>query len=134
MPTPAHVPPEQRRRSDERLLSALASGRSVSQAAQAAGLSERTVYRRLSGPAFQQRLSALRDELVTSALAELAGSAGAAVETLKGLLTSREERVQLAAAKAMLDQLLRLREAVALEQRLQALERRAERERQGRRR
>jgi N6-adenosine-specific RNA methylase IME4 len=49
MPTPPFVPPEQRRRSDERLLAALAAGRSVSQAAQAAGLSQRTVYRRLSG-------------------------------------------------------------------------------------
>jgi molybdenum-dependent DNA-binding transcriptional regulator ModE len=120
-------------RGEEALLNALAAGSSVKQAAQAAGLSERTVYRRLANTGFQQRLSAIRDELITAALGELVGCASKAVATLRGLLEARDERVQLQAAKVLLEQALRLREAVALEQRLAALERRAERERRRRR-
>jgi hypothetical protein len=121
------------RRGEEALLNALAAGRSVLQAAQAAGLSERTVYRRLASPAFQRRLAALRDELITAALGELVCCASQAVSKLRALLEARDERVQLQAARALLDQALRLREAVALEQRLAALERQAERERTRRR-
>jgi len=120
-------------RGDEALLNALAAGTSVKQAAQAAGLSERTVYRRLANTGFQQRLAAIRDELITAALGELVGCASKAVTTLRTLLEARDERVQLQAAKVLLEQALRLREAVALEQRLAALERRAERERRRRR-
>jgi len=108
---------------DEQLLQALAHGQSVEQAAQTAGVSERTVYRRLATPSFQKRLQAIRDELVTAALGELAGSASGAVAALKHLLHSNDERVRLAAAKALLDQLLKLRDTVTLEQRLTALER-----------
>jgi len=104
-------------------LQALASGRSVKQAATEAGLSERTVYRRLADHGFQKRLQARRDDRLTSALGELVDAAGDAVSTLKHLLNSDEERVRLAAAKALLEQLLKLRDTVTLEQRLQALER-----------
>jgi hypothetical protein len=122
-----------RGRAEEALLNALAAGRSVREAAQAAGLSERTAYRRLANPGFQQRLAAIRDELITALLGELVGCASKAVATLRALLGAPDERVRLQAAKVLLEQALRLREAVALEQRLAAVERRAERER-GRRR
>ena len=120
-------------RGDEALLNALAAGRSVKEAAEAAGLSERTVYRRIASPAFQGRLQALRDELITVALGELVGGASEAVATLKRLLQARDERVQLGAARTLLEQVLRLREALSLEQRLAALERQVGLER-GRRR
>ncbi len=113
-------------RGEQALLSALAAGSSVEAAAKAAGISERTVYRRLQSPSFQGHLAALRDELVTGALGELVGSASEAVATLKRLLDARDERVQLGAARALLDQLLRLRETVLLEQRIRALERNVE--------
>ena len=121
-----------RSRGDERLLSELAAGSPVEQAAKAAGLSQRTVYRRLRDSGFQRRLRAARDELVTEALGELTGSAQDAVATLKRLLDASDDRVRLTAARTILEQLLRLRETVQLEQRLSALEN--QRERQGRRR
>jgi DNA-binding transcriptional ArsR family regulator len=117
------------KRADARLLSALASGISVAEAARATGLSQRTVYRRLADPAFRKQLSGLRDELVTDALAGLARSAAKAVETLRRLLEARNEHVQLGAARALLDQLLRLREGVELAERVAALERRSEQDR-----
>jgi len=111
------------RRGEEALLRALAAGEPVGLAAQAAGLSERTAYRRLGNPSFRQRLAALRDELISAALGELTHSTSDAVATLRQLLQSKDERVRLAAARAVLDQTLRLREAVTFEQRLNALER-----------
>jgi hypothetical protein len=122
-----------RGRAEERLLNALAAGRSVREAARAAAISERTAYRRLANPGFQKRLAALRDELITSALAELVGCASEAVCTLKGLLEAADARVQLGAVRTVLEQVLKLREALSLEQRLTELERHVEREKQRRR-
>ena len=121
------------RAGEQTLLNLLAAGRSVREAAAGAGVSERTVYRRLASPGFQKRLAAIRDELITAALGELVGCASQAVTKLRRLLEARDERVQLQAAKALLEQALRLREAVTLEQRLATLERNLERERSRRR-
>jgi len=112
-----------RARSDELLLASLAAGSSVEQAAQAAGLSVRTAYRRLADPAFAGRLAQARDELITNALGELVDSASGAVATLRALLEAPDERVKLGAAKTILDQLLRIRETLTLSQRLATLER-----------
>jgi|SRR5579859_2088346 len=121
-------------RGDERLLQALARGVSVKAAAGEAGVSERTAYRRLANPGFQKRLTALRDELITSALGELVGCAASAVQTLEQLLAEPDARVRLGAVRLVLEQVLKLREALTLEQRLQALERNAAlAKRQGRR-
>src|SRR5690242_13012577 len=105
------------------LLAALAAGTPVDEAAVAAGVSRRTAYRRLADPVFAQRLARARDELISNALGELVDCASHAVATLRGLLDAGDERVRLAAAKATLEQLLRLRETLALSQRLATLER-----------
>jgi hypothetical protein len=115
-----------RRRGEDVLLAALASGCSVEDAAARAGVSRRTAYRRLADPAFQRRLAGARDELVTEALGELVASAGAAVARLRALLDARDDRIKLGAAKALLEQLLRIRETVTLAERVAALERRQE--------
>jgi hypothetical protein len=113
-------------RAEEPLLTALAAGSPVDQAAKAAGLSPRTVYRRLAEPGFRGRLATARDELASEALSELAGCASEAVATLRRLLQANNEHVQLGAARTLLDQLLRLREALALAERVATLERRLE--------
>lgn len=115
-----------RKRGEEPLLTALAAGSPVDQAAKAAGLSPRTVYRRLAEPGFRSRLATARDELASEALSELAGCAPEAVATLRRLLQANNEHVQLGAARTLLDQLLRLREALALAERVATLERRLE--------
>jgi hypothetical protein len=111
------------RPSDELLLSALAAGSSVEDAARTAGLSVRTAYRRLADPTFARRLAQVRDELISAALGELVDCASEAVATLRALLSASDERVRLGAAKGTLEQLLRLRETLSLSQRLAALER-----------
>lgn len=109
-------------RSDERLLAALASGASVEDAASEAGLSQRTAYRRLADPVFRTRLSSARDEVMRDALNELTASAIRAVRTLDQLLSASNEHVQLRAARTVLEQLLRFKDAVELTERVQALE------------
>src|SRR5438105_7514284 len=113
----------ERNRGDELLLGVLAAGGSVEQAAESAGVSLRTAYRRLADPVFARRLAQARDELISSALGELIDCASEAVATLRALLSAGDERVRLGAGKAILDQLLRLRETLTLSQRLAVLER-----------
>ena len=112
-----------RSRSEELLLGALAAGSPVDQAAETAGVSVRTAYRRLADPGFARRLAQARDELISSALGELVECASEAVAALRALLQAKDERVRLGAARSTLEQLLRLRETLTLSQRLAALER-----------
>ena len=112
-----------RSRSEELLLGALAAGSPVDQAAETAGVSVRTAYRRLADPGFARRLAQARDELISSALGELVECASEAVAALRALLQAKDERVRLGAARNTLEQLLRLRETLTLSQRLAALER-----------
>jgi molybdenum-dependent DNA-binding transcriptional regulator ModE len=123
-----------RPRGEELLLGALAAGGSVEQAARAAGVSVRTAYRRLACPGFRTRLASARDELISAALGELVGCAAEAVATLRQLLQADDERVRLTAARAILEQLLRLRETITLAQRLASLERNLQQRQRGGRR
>lgn len=111
-----------RSNADELLVAALASGKAVKDAAGEAGVSERTAFRRLEQADFCRRVAELRGRMVESAAGRLAAAAGAACETLTKLLSASSESVQLAAAKTILDQAVRLREVTDLERRLAALE------------
>jgi hypothetical protein len=112
-----------RKNVDDSLVFALATGLSVLTAAQRAGVSERTVYRRLDDPVFRQRISETRTGLFAEAVGRLAGLAGKAADALGELLTSERDLVKLQAAKGVLDLGPKLREAGELAERLDALER-----------
>lgn len=92
-----------RRRADHLLLAALLEGKSLRDAAEAAGLSLSTATRRVRSPKFEERLEELRGRLVDAILARLSASAEQAASKMVGLLGSEDERVQLAAAKAIID-------------------------------
>jgi hypothetical protein len=111
-----------RKSADAALALALAAGLAVEAAAGQAGVSARTAYRRWADPAFQQRVAELRADMVQRALGKLADGAAAAVDTLRKLLQAKADTVKLGAARSILEQCNKLREAVELEQRLQALE------------
>jgi len=116
---------------DDRLLMALACGATVEAAAQAAGLSKRTVYRRLKDPAFRQRLQDLRAEMVQRTAGTLTAAGGEAVKTLLALLKEAiPPTVRLGAARAVLEIGMKVRETAELEQRLAAVEAAAEARRQ----
>ena len=92
---------------DDRLLTALASGCHVENAAGVAGISERTAYRRLADPKFRSRLDSAREALRESILARLADAGHDAIGTLWDLMQgSDDDGVRLKAAKALLDSLM----------------------------
>src|SRR5437764_1112176 len=109
--------------SDDRLLMTLACGATVETAARSLGLSERTVYRRLSDPDFCRRLQQLRAEMVQRTAGMLTAAAGEGVKALLALVKEgTPPAVRLGAARAVLELGLKVREAAELEQRLAALE------------
>jgi hypothetical protein len=120
----------QRRNVDAQLLLALAAGKSPEEAATAAGCSRATAFRRLAQPDFQLRLAQARAAMMDQALGRLASAAAGAADVLQQLSqTGESEKVQLAASKALLDGLAKMRHLTDIEERLQALEA-AEKERQ----
>lgn len=88
---------------DPRLAAELLAGSTVADAADAAGISERTVYRRLNDPEFQGRLSEARAEFAEHVSDRLAEAASAAVDALVGMLGDASATVRLAAAKTILE-------------------------------
>ena len=108
------------------LITALAKGATVAQAAAQAGVSERTVYRRLEEPAFQDQIEALQDEMLQRAVAMLTAAAQEGIRSLVDLQSeSTPPAVRRCAARDILEMGMRLREAAELEKRLIALESRA---------
>lgn len=114
--------PGHRRDTDRILIASLASGKSTQLAAAEAGVSERTVYRRLEEPEFRRNMVASRGRMVDYLTNRLAEASNNAFERLQILLTADSEHVQLGAARAILDQMLRLRNMVEFETRLTRVE------------
>lgn len=73
---------------DDELILALAAGVSVSEAADRAGVGERTAYRRLLDVDFRRRVSEARGRLFDAALGRLANIATKAADTLERLMES----------------------------------------------
>jgi hypothetical protein len=113
-----------RRKGDSALLLALAAGHTVREAAERAGVSERTATRRLADPIFRRLVTKTRADLMDGAMGKLADSTGQAVVTLRGLLEAVSETARLGAAKTILEMAARLKETVELEQRVRDLEER----------
>jgi integrase len=66
----------------------LLAGANVTEAAAAAGMSERTAYRRLGEPGFREQLAAARKAVVSGVVARLAGSAEKVVAVMLELIES----------------------------------------------
>jgi hypothetical protein len=117
------MPQRGRRNADQVLILALACGATVEAAAHQAGVSPATVYRRKNDPQFLRRLHEARADMVQRTAGMLAG---AGMESVKTLLTLQKEpapfAVRLGAARAVLELGVKLREIVAVEERLRALE------------
>jgi hypothetical protein len=100
----------------------LASGLTIRKAARKSGAGERSVYRWLTEDAFRHRVAELRTRLLERAVGRLAHGASKAGLILYRLRGSDEERTRLAAARAILDAAIKVREAWEVQERLEALE------------
>ncbi len=110
---------------DQVVVAALAGGATYDQAGAAAGISGRTVRRRMRDDAFRARVHEASSELARAVAARLTASSLTAADRLTALLDAPDPRVQLAAVRLALDGSLRHREALELEERISALERAA---------
>jgi hypothetical protein len=99
-------------------------GDAVLVAALAAGVSERTVRRRLDEPVFKRQVDDARAEMLAQATARLTGAALEAVEALRALLGSDLNFARLGAARAILEVGAKYREQLDLAERVAALEER----------
>jgi hypothetical protein len=117
------MPDKFRKKSATKLLLVLACGATVEQAAKQVGMSERTIYRRLSEPEFQRELAKVRADMVQRTAGTLTAASSEAVKTLVSLLKIEgSPPVRLGAARAILEVGMKLREVADLEQRLLDLE------------
>jgi hypothetical protein len=115
--------PRTRKNTDEALLTALACGATVDSAAYSAGMSARTVHRRLQEPAFLERLQQVRTDMIGRTAAMLTAAGLESVKTLLNLQQATSPAgVRLGAARSILELGVKLREASELAQRLAALE------------
>ena len=107
-----------------RAIACLLASASVLDAAKAAGIGERTLHTWLHEPAFRAALASEEARAIDTAARQLVSLAGAAVDTLKDIMTGDESHPahKLRAAEAVLANLLKLRELAALEERVTALE------------
>jgi hypothetical protein len=117
------MPDNFRKKSDTKLLLALACGAIVEQASRQCGLTPRTVYRRLADEDFRRQIQELRTEMVQRTAATLTAAGTESVRTLLSLQQPTVAApVRLGAARAVLELGVKLREVAELEQRLAALE------------
>jgi hypothetical protein len=108
---------------DAELIALLASGASQRAAAASAGLSERTVQRRMRDPSFRTAVTSARDELFSQTLAKMARATGKAADALEDLVGKMNSpAVRLGAARAILEFGTRLRESVDLAERIRLVE------------
>jgi hypothetical protein len=113
------------RRGDAALLAELAAGRTLTDAAATAGISMRTAIRRMQDAGFQRQLRDAQAETIGRAVARLGAASAAAVAVLASMLApDKPDVIRVRAATGILDQLVRLRSAVELEQRVADLEQR----------
>jgi Helix-turn-helix of insertion element transposase len=115
-------------RKQEQAIAALLSETTIPAAAERIGLNEATLYRWLKVDDFKSAFRAARREVVEKATAQLQQAAWAASTTLIKLLGSPSDSIRLRAATSILDHANKGVEMLDFEERLAALERQAEEE------
>jgi hypothetical protein len=101
---------------------AIAAGSTIVEAAERAGISERTVRRRLDDPDYRMEISNLRSKLLDAAVGKLVAATTEAAATMRALLEADSEHVRLGAAKGILEFGLSLQEALETQTRITNLE------------
>jgi len=116
-----------KKKAEAALVLALACGASQESAAQKAGVSLRTLYRRLAEPAFAAQVQQARAEMVRRTAGLFTAAGIGSLKTFTSLQESAtSEAVRLGAARAIIELGCKLRENLELADRLAALETRLE--------
>jgi hypothetical protein len=107
---------------DEIAARIIAAGQTRAAAAAASGMSERTIYYRLTDPSFRALVAKYREPIVDSAVGTLAQFGPRAAAVLGERLEDENPAVQVRAACAVLQNIIALREHVELAQRVERIE------------
>jgi HEAT repeat protein len=110
-------------RRDQKLIIALAGGRTIRSAAAVAGVSERTAHRKLDDREFRHQVAQARTAIAARTVGRLVQASTRAVRRLVSLLDDESSAVRLGAARAILQIGNDLKAAGELEERLIAVER-----------
>jgi hypothetical protein len=111
-----------RRIADEQLAAELAAGKTIREAAAAAGVSLRTAKRRLNEPEFKKRIMDVRAAAVANATAIVFSGMNEAASVLKQLVSHKDPRIQERAAVKVIELGMKLNAVTELERRLEQLE------------
>ncbi len=101
----------------------LASGVTITSAAEQTQVCRKTVQRKLADPEFRKLVSDLRRQMFTDALGRMAEHATRAADALGTLVDGDDPALRLRAARAVLSLGLRLNDAVDVSERMDELER-----------
>ena len=111
-------------RNQKRALAALLEHRTITQAAEACGLTTKTLSRYMADPVFRSEMANRESELIDEAGRVLIGGQMAALQTLARLMKNAEaESTRRLAAANWMDLCLRWRELKNVEERITNLER-----------
>lgn len=110
----------------EQAITALLTAGTVRAAAKAFDIGERTLYRWLQDPVFQDRLKAAQAEALDATVRQLTDAASLAVVVLRTVLCAptAKDSVKVRAADVILSRVIVLRETLELEKRIAQLEER----------
>jgi hypothetical protein len=117
---PRGVAAQRREAVDAILVAALAAGNTYQEAGRQAGVTERTVGRRMATPEFSSRVAAAREERVAVMCGALTDLAPRAVERLAELVRA-DEHIAIQAVRETLTQVFRARRQYQLEADVRAL-------------
>jgi hypothetical protein len=107
----------------DRLAARVAVGETIRAAARAMKIGERTAYRWAGELGFKARVAELRSAMVSSAAGRLADGMGVAAGKLRALIgKAKDDRVKLAAAKAVIELGMKVAELAELQDRVAAIE------------
>lgn len=107
-----------------RTIEALLTEPTQEKAATKAKVSRATITRWMGEPTFKQAYSEARSQLIETVMTALHSASVKAVTTLTDVMSDKEAQpsARVSAAKAVLDNLLRSREQIEIEERLKSLE------------
>jgi hypothetical protein len=113
-----------RQSADEKLAAELAAGKTILEAATAAGVSARTAHRRLEDPKFKAHVAELRADIVRAAAGRLVDGMTEAAGVLRAGLTDADVHVRHKSAVKLIELAVKVAELAELERRVEELEQR----------
>lgn len=113
---------EKRSRLEGVAIAALVSARTIGEAAKQVGVSERTLKTWMQDPVFAEKLQQARAEVFRDAIAGIQAAATEAVATLQRNMKCGDPRVEVQAARVVLDCGLKTHEVFDQDERLKKLE------------